>query len=58
MRQLAVLVHKLFSFVQGYCNKFLLGCRSSGMVCFVVGNLLYPDISKQCNTFIIKTDRS
>jgi len=39
------------------CNKFLLGCWSSGMICFVVGSLLYPDISKQCNTFVIKTDR-
>jgi hypothetical protein len=27
------------------------------MICFVVGNLLYPDISKQYNTFIIKIDR-
>jgi len=57
MRQFAVLVHKLFRFFQGYCNKFLLECWSSGMICFVVGNLLYSDISKQCNTFIIKIDR-
>lgn len=41
VRKLSVLVHKFFSLFQGYHNEFLLGCWSSRMTCFVVGNFCH-----------------